>query len=420
MEKKNVKLTASKLISDGVTREQAYGIAAVALSVFSVYCVIWAFTDVSFTTSAFFNTYVLQARRWLEGHLDLGQNYTSLELAIYEGKYYCSFPPIPSVILLPFCIIFKDSVPDYAITTIIGIIGAVYAYKIVYLYTAKNKLAIFMALFATIGGNFIHIGYTGDVWYIAQVCGFTFTMMALYYAATKGLRSGWAPLFLLALAFGCRPLQIVYTPLVMYLLYKKLAYNDIKIADGIKRFWWWALPALAVGIFLMILNAARFGNPFQFGHDYLPEFMSAEDGQFSVAYLWENLKRMFDLPEIVDGVVEFPRFNGCALWLISPIFLAYMIYFVSGIKRNYKRVIPWAVIALALLHMILLCCHKTLGGSQFGNRYTVDMIPVILFGIGYMLRDEKRDFSVINYPMFFWGLGINLVGTIGYVLGYLV
>lgn len=206
----------------------------------------------------------------------------------------------------------------------------------------------------------------------------------------------------------------------MYLLYKKLTYNDIKIIDGIKRFWWWALPALAVGAFLMILNAARFGNPFQFGHDYLPEFMRAEDGQFSVAYLWDNLKRMFDLPEVENGVVQFPRFNGCALWLISPIFLAYMIYFLAGIKRNYKRVIPWAVIALALLHMILLCCHKTLGGSQFGNRYTVDMIPVILFGLGYMLRDEKRDFSVINYPMFFWGLGINLVGTIGYVLGYLV
>ena len=37
-----------------------------------------------------YSSYVLQACSWLEGRLDLGQDYPWLELAIYEGKYYVS------------------------------------------------------------------------------------------------------------------------------------------------------------------------------------------------------------------------------------------------------------------------------------------------------------------------------------------
>ena len=35
---------------------------------------------------------------------------------------------------------------------------------------------------------------------------------------------------------------------------------------------------------MMGYNLARFGNPLEFGHNYLPEFTRAADGQFSFAY----------------------------------------------------------------------------------------------------------------------------------------
>ena len=38
------------------------------------------------------DSYTLQALSWREGRLDLGRNYEYLELAIFEGKYYVSFP----------------------------------------------------------------------------------------------------------------------------------------------------------------------------------------------------------------------------------------------------------------------------------------------------------------------------------------
>ncbi len=397
-------------------KEEYLGILTVILSVFVCYCVIWAFTDQSIFGSSPYCSYVLQARRWLQGHLDLGQDYQYLELAIYDGKYFVSFPPVPSMILLPFCRM--KNVPDNLITTIIGIIGAVFAYKMVYNINKNSFAAVFFALLATIGGNFLHIGFNGGVWYIAQVCAFTFTILAFYFALNMSKKRGWLPLFFLAIAFGSRPLQIVYTPLIIWLMYDYIHKNDISIAEGIKKFWWWFAPALAFGIVLMILNAARFGNPFEFGHNYLPEFSTQnETGQFNAVYFADNIKRMFELPKWNEnGILEFPEFNGCAFWLISPIYLALVIYFVRDIKRNVKSPVIWAVIVLIAVHIALTCFHRTLGGSQFGNRYTVDMIPAVLLGIVLMMKNERYDISRYLSPLLLWGLGINLVGTVLYFL----
>ena len=49
-----------------------------------------------------YRSYALQTQSWLEGRLDLGQDYPWLELAIYEDRYYVSFPPFPSYVMLPF------------------------------------------------------------------------------------------------------------------------------------------------------------------------------------------------------------------------------------------------------------------------------------------------------------------------------
>ena len=54
-----------------VNRDLWLGGLVVVLSVFACYCVIWAFTEQSMLGQSQYMSYVLQARRWLGGHLDL-------------------------------------------------------------------------------------------------------------------------------------------------------------------------------------------------------------------------------------------------------------------------------------------------------------------------------------------------------------
>ena len=63
--------------------------------------ILHAATGISAIGPSAYNSYTLQALSWLKGRLDV-DNREYLELAVYQGRYYVSFPPLPSVILLPF------------------------------------------------------------------------------------------------------------------------------------------------------------------------------------------------------------------------------------------------------------------------------------------------------------------------------
>ena len=52
-----------------------------------------------------------------------------------------------------------------------------------------------------------------------------------------------------------------------------------------------------------------------------------------------------------------------------------------------------------------------MGGAHFGNRYTNDVLPIIFIGTVILLPKDK-DWESFNYPLFFIGLAINLVGSI--------
>lgn len=76
------------------------------------------------------DSYTLQAQAWLDGRTDLGQDISYLELAIYNGKYYVSFPPFPSAVMLPFVLIFGTDTPNNLIIMIITLLIAAAAFKL--------------------------------------------------------------------------------------------------------------------------------------------------------------------------------------------------------------------------------------------------------------------------------------------------
>ena len=146
-------------------------ILLLCLCVTAVFFVAWTFTGQWPWKSQAYNSYILQAQSWLEGRLDLGRDYPYLELAIFNNKYYVSFPPFPSYVMLPFVLVGWDSC-DSIIAFAVSLLGAVYAFKILKHFDIESKTAIFFTLLLTVGSNWLMTAQNAWVWFSRSKYGF--------------------------------------------------------------------------------------------------------------------------------------------------------------------------------------------------------------------------------------------------------
>ena len=330
-----------------------------------------------------YNSYALQAAAWLDGHLDLGMNIEYLELAVFEGKYFVSFPPFPSYVLLPFAYFYGSNTPDGWIAFFAMILGAIYALRIAWEYLGAGAKSVFWTAFLYVGTNVLYITLDGQVWFIAQSFALTLSLMAIFYAI-KG-KGGWS-LFFWGCSVGCRPLQILYFPLLFYILYKYLKKEcpERTLFSMIKEKFYWAIPVCIIALSYMMLNYARFGSPLEFGHNYLPEFTREENGQFHPSYVWNNIKSLFRLPtKGENGVLSFSKFDGSCIFLVIPMFVSYLIYYIRKFirRQNIDKMFLIVLPVLVIVHIVALCSHRTMGGFHFGHRYINDVLPYLYWGV---------------------------------------
>lgn len=354
-----------------------------------------------------YRSYALQACAWLNGRLDLEKDYPWLELAIYEGKYYVSFPPFPSLVLLPFAAVLGMNTPDHWISLGFSIIGIIYAIRLYRAITGTYEMAEQYVLFLFLGNGYLFIALQGGwVWYMAQTMCFTFSLMSLFYAANKHIGRAFA---FLACAFGCRPMVVAYIPLILMLGTEKASVKTW-MRKGYRL-----IPACMIIGFYLMLNAARFDNPFEFGHTHLPEFVRSTEGQFSLNYATKNFNQLFRLPQTggEHGMLIYDTYDCMAFWLIDPMIVSFMVTWLYALTRKRKAcglnliIVP----ATICVHLMIVCCHKTMGGYQFGNRYIVDMLPYVFYGlITYKQGVWKAEW--LNNPLFALGFSINLIGTV--------
>lgn len=375
----------------------AGGIAAMLLLILQIV------THQPFFTAQPYNSYILQAQSWLQGRLDLGQVYPYLELAIYHGKYFVSFPPFPSYLMLPFVALGWNSC-DGTIAFVSAIFGAVYAYRLAAHWISDKKAALLFALLVTIGSNWLFTSVNAWVWFIAQNLAFTLTMAALFYAA-RG-KAG-AAFTLWACAVGCRPFQILYIIVILYLLYD--AYKQQPLREMLHSHITAVIPACCIAASYMLLNFLRFGSITEFGHNYLPEFMRVQTGQFNLEYIKTNFSHLFRLPLFENGRIEFQNADGFCMFLASPILISFFVYWLIGMVRGHAkdRIKLSVIMALFWIHLIAITAHKTMGGSHYGNRYVNDTLPVIFAALCFIAAKYKKG-VLLNVLPLFMGTGLNI------------
>ena len=333
-----------------------------------------------------YNTYTRQALAWRQGLLHLPEDVPHLELAIYEGEYYVSFPALPSVVLLPLTYLFGINTPDALLVKLYALGACVLMYYALKRagYTRFSSAAL--AFLICFSSSLLPLTLNGAVWYHAQALAFFLTM-----AAVCLLTMDFPTLALLcyALSVACRPFNALYgLPLFFtwFSLYRRAGISWKSAARPL-------IPGVCLGLLVAFVigfyNYIRFGNPLEFGHNYLPEFSFQGGIQFSVSHVGNHLKTfLWGAPVYWENGAMKVRQFGYSMLLACPTLSLMLVQAGIDLVKRQARIEKAVVLVTCLLHAFFLLFHRTFGGFQLGARYAVDLIPYTFLFL--LLTPEKK------------------------------
>jgi hypothetical protein len=398
-----------------------------------------------------YNHYALLADAWLHGRQDLpggppryaGNN----DFASFEGKTYISFPPFPSVLMLPL-VKASGTVENFRdgqfLIWLAGLGPAL-------LFLVLEKLrrtgrserseqtnAALSVIFA-FGTVYFFTAVEGTVWFaahvvgVALVCGYLLCALDAEHPVLAGL--------LLGCSFATRPVTNLFFLFFALEAFRVSAGGSIaegpswrarfvatwaKLDKGalLRRYVFFALPILPILALCSWSNYTRFHNlsPNAFGHEYLSvawhERMQ-KWGLFGYHYLGKNLAcALTILPWLpahtaqiswtsARGVSPFQiNEHGLALWFTTPIYLWLL-------RPKEKGWLHGVLLVTLVGPVVLLLLYQNTGWRQFGYRFSNDYAPLLfmLFAIG------KRPFTRLFQAAAVWGVVVNTFGAITFDRG---
>lgn len=365
----------------------------------------------------FYNTYTRQAMAWRQGLLHLPQDFPWLELAVYpqvfedgtlltqQASYYVSFPPLPSLVLLPLTYIFGENTPDNLLVKLYGLIGCFAIYASLKKAGNSRPAAAMLSFLITTASSALPMMMNGAVWYHAQMLAFMLMCLSVMLML-KDMPTG--SLFLYALAVACRPFDALYGPL-LYFLYLR-THRDQPFKKSALRLLPGTVMGLCVAAGLAWYNWARFGDVLEFGHNYLPEFSFQGGIQFSPDHVKNHIKTFLlgsPLSENHDGSYSFNSF-GYSLFLACPAITLMLVQAVCDLFRKRFSLVKLAILLFAAVHLFLLLMHRTFGGYQLGARYVVDIVPYAV--MYFSLCKEEKGRNAIFVTLLFTVLIFTVVG----------
>jgi len=323
--------------------------------------------------------------------------------------WYVTFPPMPAWMMMPGVVVWGLQFNDVLFTIVFSALNALLLWLLLLLARTRGlhersdlELISLVALFSFGTVNFFS-SVRGEVWYTAHIVGMTWTI--LYCMAVLRRKPVWAGFFLGA-AFLCR------TPLLFAgLLYPAWVWHRDGGFSGIRRAGreavLHAVPLVAFGALAMALNHARFGNPFDFGHQFLEitwRRRIEQYGLFSHEYLARNLSAMLTLLPRFSAGAPFVKISphGMALWLTTPVFL--LLVRASWRHPFARSILGFGVLPVALLALL----YQNSGFVQFGYRFSLDFTVFLILLLAMSGVRFRRGFAVLLAL----SIAVNLFGAV--------
>jgi len=323
--------------------------------------------------------------------------------------HYVSFPPFPSVLMLPQAIVHGRSANDVVPTVLIAALILPLAFFTLGRLRAAGLSArtpgedVWLVVCLAFGTVLFFSSVQGRVWYTAHVVG---VALALGYVwCTVEARHPIGAGLCLGLAAMTRTPMAFMFPLFLYEAWRIGEGDRRRLVITALKF---AAPVAVIAAIGMAYNAARFGSPTEFGHSYLAvrqQGQMEDSGLFSYAYLSRNLAvALALLPSIsADSPHIVISGHGLALWFTTPI-----LFFLLWPRERPAWHWPlWLTVAMVALPSLL---YQNSGWLQFGYRFALDYMALLVVLIAIGGRPLGRTAKVLIAI----GIAINLFGAITY------
>lgn len=368
--------------------------------------------------------FIYQAEAWLHGRLSLPVDPPNLnDWAYANGRFYVSFPPFPAVVMLPFVALFGYQLNDTFFTVCIAALNVPLLYVVLSRYArsgdaprTRNEI-LWLTFFYAFGTVAFYMGIRGEVWFTAETMGVTLALLYLLFAheARRPLAAG--------MVLGCAALTRVPLAFACVFFAMELVAPDghfdrdalgTRRREVIRKALVFAAPVVVFAAGMMWMNAARFGNPFDFGHAHLYDnrvnAWVSKYGLFSYHYLQKNLQSAFTLLPVVTMHPFRVSFSGdgLSIFVTTPLFL--LLLWPKRRPRLHRAM--WLTVAVVALPALF---YMNDGYFQFGYRFSLDWTPFLFVLLAMGGRPVNRTFKVLGLI----GVVVGLWGALAFTGGWL-
>ena len=332
------------------------------------------------------------------------------QIASRSSIRYVSFPPFPAVLMAPFVAIWGLAFNDVLFNALWAGLNPMLLFLLLRHLRASGVSRrtpvedLWLTALFGVGSVYYFCSVVGQVWFTAQIVAVTLSI-AFVWASIGARRPMLAGLFV-ALGFATRPPWLVFPLFFAEVVRANGGWGALRtgearraLARATLRF---SLPIAAVGAILAVLNVARFGDPFEFGHKFLAvqwQERMFRFGLFNYHFLSRNLAAALILLPRVLAHAPYVKISqhGMSMLVTSPN-LAYTA--LPQAPGPLRRAL-WITILTTALPSLL---YHSSGYVQVGYRYSLDYLVFFMV----LLAISSRPLTKLFKSLVVFSFAVNL------------
>lgn len=344
------------------------------------------------------------AHSFLNGTTELLNPPWDHDLSFYNNKAYLYWGPTPAFLLIPFVYLFGVNISDSLYNAIVGAFSTLFIYLILKNLNHKHFFSIsdfklfLLCVFFAFGTVQFCLAINGGVWFTSQVFSAFYLIISLYLLfkflkQNSNIHLLFSSIFL-GLAIWGRPTFIFYLPFfsAIILISTLKHWRLITVA---KKFLILCLILFVIFIAQALYNYQRFGNFLESGYSYHHYgFKFAENkekyGIINPIYIPHNFYYIFiNTPKPIS---TFPYYSfdpeGNSIFTLSPLFFGIFLiarkkYWLSKEQKIFNFSLLFSIVGIVLFQL----CFWGTGWLQFGARYLLDIIPLLILLLAQVIDD---------------------------------